>query len=627
MADQKLSELTFATGAVSSDLLYVVQGATSKKIAFSSVVSSISALIDISSYATKTFVTAELTSYTTNVSLTSTLNSYTTNANLTSTLASFTVTKLQYSSLTVQLDSSGSVTLPNNAQIKDNANTSVSFGYGAGVTNQAANTIIFNASGSTVNGVSGQTSSFYVAPIRQFSSISAYATNRVLQYNETTKEITYSNKLDAVSPYITGYGSEVHVSPVALDDTGNGTIGDPVKTIARAQVLAAAAFETTGVGERKTIVLHPGNYTENVTIDTQYTVLTTHELVGKNTTLSGTLTVTKGCTIDGLKMNNLVITASSANGTVDIIGCTVSTAVSKTSSAYTVFRGCDLSTATLSVTGNGTVVMVGGNYFTVAVNNSAAAVLAKAVISMGPVTLTAGTLQLADTLIYSATNTSNAITQSAGSFLTVNNCQTLIPNLTNVSRNSFGGYYSILHSVYDKPNSTFTGVSLNAISYSQYINADRLILSAGGDILNSSGNSVYTTNANLTSTLVNYVTNANLTSTLAAYSTADTFTSVSVSSGILTLNFAYDYAKVLLNQNVVNINFVNAPTTGYAGTIVLEIEQNGTGGYTVAGSSFLTAGGVGLIISATASATSVVSFTTRNGGDRIFGISAGRDWI
>jgi hypothetical protein len=166
-------------------------------------------------------------------------------------------------------------------------------------------------------------------------------------------------------------------------------------------------------------------------------------------------------------------------------------------------------------------------------------------------------------------------------------------------------------------------VSLNAISYSQYINADRLILSAGGDILNSSGNSVI---CDLTSTLTNYVTNANLTSTLAAYSTTDTYTSVSVTSGILTLNFSYDYAKVLLNQNVVNINFVNVPTTGTAGTIVLEIEQNGTGGYTMAGSSFLTAGAVGLVISATASATSVVSFTSRNGGDKIFGISAGRDW-
>jgi len=313
--------------------------------------------------------------------------------------------------------------------------------------------------------------------ISQSGSTSAYATKRVLQYNESTGAITYSNKLDAVSPYITGYSSEIHVSPVALDDTGNGTIGDPVKTIAQAQVLAAAAFETTGVGQRKTIILHPGDYSENVTIDTQYTVLTTHELIGKNTTLSGTLTITKGCTIDGLKMTNLVISANSSVGTVDLIGCTVSTATTKTSNAYTVFRGCDLSSSTLSITGAGTVVLGGGNYYTLTINNASAAVLAKAVISMAPITLTAGTLQLSDSLVYSATNTSNAITQSAGSFLTINNCQILIPDLSNVARNSFGGYYSILHSVYDKANSTFGGTSLVAISYSQYINADRLILS------------------------------------------------------------------------------------------------------------------------------------------------------
>ena len=41
MADSKLSELTTANGASSSDLLYVVQGATSKKIAVSSLASSI----------------------------------------------------------------------------------------------------------------------------------------------------------------------------------------------------------------------------------------------------------------------------------------------------------------------------------------------------------------------------------------------------------------------------------------------------------------------------------------------------------------------------------------------------------------------------------------------------------
>jgi hypothetical protein len=115
---------------------------------------------------------------------------------------------------------------------------------------------------------------------------------------------------------------------------------------------------------------------------------------------------------------------------------------------------------------------------------------------MGPVTLTAGTLQLSDTLIYSATNTSNAITQSAGSVITINNCQTLIPDLSNVSRNSFGGFYSILHSVYDKINTTFatpsaSGASLNSISYSQYINADRLLTSnTSFDLINTTATTV-----------------------------------------------------------------------------------------------------------------------------------------
>lgn len=42
MADQKLSELSFATGASSSDLLYVVAGGTSKKIAVSSLINTFS---------------------------------------------------------------------------------------------------------------------------------------------------------------------------------------------------------------------------------------------------------------------------------------------------------------------------------------------------------------------------------------------------------------------------------------------------------------------------------------------------------------------------------------------------------------------------------------------------------
>ena len=310
-----------------------------------------------------------------------------------------------------------------------------------------------------------------------------------------------------------------------FDNSGNGTIGDPVKTIARAQALAALAFETTGVGERKTIVLHPGNYAEDVTINTQFTFLTTRELIGKNTTLSGTLTISKGCTIDGLKITNLVIDATSAFGTVDIIGCTVSTATTKTSTAYANFRACDLSVSSLSITGGGIVALVGGNYGTVTVNNASASVLAKAVVTMGPVTLTAGTLQLAETVVYSATNTSNAITQSAGSVVTLYNSQTLIPALTSVARNSFGGYYSIINSVYDKINTTFGGISLSSVSYNQLVNADRLTLNgstSGSTILNATAVAGTTT-----------LTLPSATDTLVGRATTDTLTNKTLSSAVL----------------------------------------------------------------------------------------------
>jgi hypothetical protein len=72
-----------------------------------------------------------------------------------------------------------------------------SAGQGSGVGDQqAANTIILNATGSILNGVASQTNSFYVAPIR------TTANGTPLMYNSTTKEITYSNVLEFVGSTI-----------------------------------------------------------------------------------------------------------------------------------------------------------------------------------------------------------------------------------------------------------------------------------------------------------------------------------------------------------------------------------------------------------------------------------------
>ena len=73
-------------------------------------------------------------------------------------------------------------------------NYAVAIGYDAGSSNQPANTIILNASGSGVNGVASQTNSFYVAPIRNAAGVSG-----VLQYDSTTKEVSYSSTISGTS--------------------------------------------------------------------------------------------------------------------------------------------------------------------------------------------------------------------------------------------------------------------------------------------------------------------------------------------------------------------------------------------------------------------------------------------
>jgi hypothetical protein len=68
-------------------------------------------------------------------------------------------------------------------------NYSVAVGAMAGYSGQADNTIILNASGNIVNGVAGQTGSFYVSPVRGDTGTSG----NIMVYNPTTSEVTYSS--------------------------------------------------------------------------------------------------------------------------------------------------------------------------------------------------------------------------------------------------------------------------------------------------------------------------------------------------------------------------------------------------------------------------------------------------
>jgi hypothetical protein len=286
---------------------------------------------------------------------------------------------------------------------------------------------------------------------------------------------TLDSRVDALTAnaFFTGYDYEIHVSQVDGNDTlGNGDFLKPVATITKALTLVSA--------QRKTIIIHPGTYTENPAITVQYTVLTTLSTVGGNTLISGTVTTNTGCTISGLKMTNLTITAPTGTGNVNVLNCDISGTLTKNNSAlYTLVRFTDFNTA--SITGTGLVDIYGGTTNFVTVNNAGATVLIKNGTTVSPV-LTAGNLSLVQTVVIAAAT--NAVTTAAGSVITMANSQLVNSALTNVAPVVLNGFYSIVNCVFDKPGSTLvalsaTGGSTGSIDYFQYVNADRLLMQNG----------------------------------------------------------------------------------------------------------------------------------------------------
>ena len=289
---------------------------------------------------------------------------------------------------------------------------------------------------------------------------------------DPSNRVTTASDLNEAGNF-TGYDYEIHVSQVdGNDTTGNGDLLNPVASITKALTLVA--------GQRRIIVVHSGGYTENPSITVAYTTITTRDLKGDNTIIYGTVSTSVGCTIAGIKMTNLTITAPTATGTVNLLNSDVTGTLTKSSSCdFTFIRFCDIATA--NITGSGLVDIYGGNSSNVTVNHASAAVLIKNGTATAPV-LTAGNLNLVQAVVIAAVT--NAVTSAAGSVITIANSQLVTAALTGVAPVVLNGFYSIFNTVFDKPNSTLvalsgTGGSTGSIDYFQYVNADRLLMQNG----------------------------------------------------------------------------------------------------------------------------------------------------
>ena len=263
------------------------------------------------------------------------------------------------------------------------------------------------------------------------------------------------------------FAGEMHVSKDGNDSTGTGNILQPYLTIGHALTQVG--------GGRNTVVIHPGTYTENPTITSQATQLITYDATGASTLVNGTVTIANVTgRIAGLKMTNLAITG---NAQAYINSSTVDGQFTKSSSGYVEVDDCELQvTGNVLISGSGTISIIGNKINNLVVNNAGAAVLVKGADDCVMPQVTAGSLNIVDSVIRASSNTANAVTASAGTVVTLMNNQIVTPAADNVARVSIAGYHSIISLVYDKANSTLSN-SLNSVVYFQTANVDSLVSS------------------------------------------------------------------------------------------------------------------------------------------------------
>ena len=285
---------------------------------------------------------------------------------------------------------------------------------------------------------------------------------------------TLDSRVNALTAnaFFTGYDYEIHVSQVDGNDTlGNGDFLKPVATITKALTLLTT--------QRKTIIVHPGGYTENITISNGNTTIATTELTGGGTVLYGTLTIGNagsGSRISGFSMNNLVI---SGTAQAYVSNCTINTNFTKSSSGYVEIINTEMQcTGGVQISGSGMTIINGNKNAGISVSNSGATVIVKDCNSVVTPSASAGTLSLVNCIITALGSNGITIT-GASTILTLAKCEVITQAGTGVAPISVAGIYSIFNSVYDKPGSTLTGTSTNSIVYSQYINADRLLMQNG----------------------------------------------------------------------------------------------------------------------------------------------------
>jgi hypothetical protein len=285
---------------------------------------------------------------------------------------------------------------------KNQGNYSIAIGYGSGKndiigTAQAANTIILNASGSTVDGVPSQTNSTYITPIRN-----ATTTSGILYYNTITYEVTYGS-LGTLS---IGSG----LSGTSYNGSASVTMNIDYTIVATTSSAQTLSNKTINAGVNTISSLTNSNLSGSAGItnanlaNSSITVGSTAiSLGGSNTAIAGLTQVD----VNNIRITGNTISATNTNGNL-----TISTTGTGTIVVTNTVSATSTNTGALQIYGG---VGIGGNAFV------GGSFTATGVIYQGLWAVSTASNVLASPYagIFTITNTSSSISTNTGALQVV----------------------------------------------------------------------------------------------------------------------------------------------------------------------------------------------------------------
>ena len=305
--------------------------------------------------------------------------------------------------------------------------------------------------------------------------------------------------------------NEIHVARNGSDTNGNGSVTNPYRTITHA---------LTFVGSGDTIVVHPGNYTEDVAIDNLLAIAITASQPGSGTPQSYSITgnVTVSGTSGSILLHSIGVIGNithSSSGSLYVTAIQMgtsnnSTTFTKSGTGYLEVTNGNWAAGTpaVAITGNGLVTFNGVQLTNLTVNNANASVVLRSVPSAVNTTLTSGTLTVINSTMVGNSNTAPAITTVAGT-LNIQNSILLRANNT-AGTMTVGATTAYLYDdiFFDRANSTLSGIPISGTAFAppaefQAISADSMSVRGNitGNNLSLAGNitsNIGFTGANIT---------------------------------------------------------------------------------------------------------------------------------